>query len=145
MPRWITSRAARMCEEYIFPAVRAAEEADATVILVGLDKTVEMEGVDRQDLELPGYQNKLIKNVHDAAKGPVILVILSAGGVNVAEYAVSVNVAEYAVSEHYDSIIWAGYPGQEGGQAIADVVFGEYNPGLLLTLSSIIIIYMTED
>lgn len=118
MPRWITSRAARMCEEYIFPAVRAAEEADATVILVGLDKTVEMEGVDRQDLELPGYQNKLIKNVHDAAKGPVILVILSAGGVN---------VAEYAESEHYDSITWAGYPGQEGGQAIADVVFGEYN------------------
>lgn len=107
-------------ETYIYPAARAASEADATIVLVGLDGTFEAEQLDREDLELPGYQNKLISQVQSMSRGPVILVVLSAGGVN---------IAKYASSESYGAIIWAGYPGQEGGQAIADVVFGAYNPG----------------
>ena len=107
-------------EEYVFPAMRAAREADATVVVVGLSLDFEREDLDREDFELPGYQNKLISQVQSVAKGPVIIVILCAGGVN---------VSQYASSPLYDSIIWAGYPGQEGGQAIADIVFGAHNPG----------------
>ncbi|XP_073113060.1 putative beta-D-xylosidase [Elaeis guineensis] len=60
----------------------------------------------------------LIRQVSSAAKGPVILVVLSAGGVNLEP-----------IEKDVDAVIWAGYPGEEGGQAIADVVFGKYNPG----------------
>lgn len=124
MPMSRTSKGVRTLdairETYIYPAARAASEADATIVLVGLDGTFEAEQLDREDLELPGYQNKLISQVQSMSRGPVILVVLSAGGVN---------IAKYASSELYGAIIWAGYPGQEGGQAFADVVFGAYNPG----------------
>ncbi|KAH7676325.1 Xylan 1,4-beta-xylosidase protein [Dioscorea alata] len=104
---------------FIWPAVRAARKADATVIITGLNLDIEAEGNDRVDLELPGYQNLMIRMVAAEAKGPVILVILSAGGVNIAEFTESPNIS---------AILWAGYPGQQGGQAIADVIYGKYNP-----------------
>lgn len=107
-------------ESDIFAAVEAAQNADATVIVAGLDLSVEAEGLDRTELLLPGYQTQLIKQVADVAKGPVILVILSAGGVDISFAKENPNIG---------GILWAGYPGEEGGRAIADVVFGEYNPG----------------
>ncbi|PKI74331.1 hypothetical protein CRG98_005211, partial [Punica granatum] len=48
-------------ESLIWPAVRAAKEADATIIVAGLDLSVEAEGLDREDLLLPGYQTQLIQ------------------------------------------------------------------------------------
>ncbi|KAJ0980001.1 hypothetical protein J5N97_015475 [Dioscorea zingiberensis] len=107
-------------DSLIWPAVKAAKSADATVIVTGLNLDIESEGNDRSDLELPGYQNLMIRMVSAASKGPVILVILSGGGVNIAEFTKSADI---------DAIVWAGYPGQQGGQAIADVVYGTYNPG----------------
>ncbi|KAK9084422.1 hypothetical protein Scep_030893 [Stephania cephalantha] len=111
-----------LCENgsYIEEAKQAATNADATVLFVGLDLTVEAESLDRTDLYLPGSQTDLINQVTDASKGPVILVILSAGGVD---------VSFAQENEKIKSIIWAGFPGQEGGSAIADVIFGKYNPG----------------
>jgi beta-D-xylosidase 4 len=107
------------------PAVESAKIADATIILAGLDLTIEAESVDRLDLLLPGKQTDLINQVADAAKGPVILVIMSAGGVDIS----------FAKSNpKIKAILWAGYPGAEGGRAIADVVFGQYNPGIHSTL-----------
>ncbi|KAH7678551.1 Non-reducing end alpha-L-arabinofuranosidase protein, partial [Dioscorea alata] len=103
----------------IWPAVRAARTADATVIVVGLDETIETEGLDRENMELPGYQLQFITQVAHVASGPVVVVILSAG---------PVNILSLKLNPDIDSILWAGYPGQEGGQAIADVIFGQYNP-----------------
>lgn len=100
----------------------AAKEADATIILAGLDLTVEAEGLDRTDLLLPGYQRQLIDQVSEVSRGPVILVIMSAGGVDISFARDNSKIA---------SILWAGYPGEEGGQAIADVIFGTYNPSNL--------------
>ena len=60
-----------------------------TIVVVGLSLDFEREYLDREDFELPGNQNKLIKKVPAAAKGPVIIGILSAAGVNVSEYASS--------------------------------------------------------
>lgn len=113
-------------ESLIFPAMKAAKKADATIILAGLDLTVEAESLDRDTLLLPGYQRQLIEQVTRVAKGPVILVIMSAGGVD---------ITFAKDNEKIKGILWAGYPGEEGGRAIADVVFGNYNPGGRLPLT----------
>ncbi|KAB1221365.1 putative beta-D-xylosidase 5 [Morella rubra] len=98
-------------DTFIGQALNAAKKADATVILAGLDLSVKAEGLDRVNLVLPGYQTQLINQVVEVAKGPVILVILSAGGVDISF------VKEH---ENIKAILWAGYPGEEGGGAIAD-------------------------
>ncbi|OWM73048.1 hypothetical protein CDL15_Pgr001162 [Punica granatum] len=113
-------------ESLIWPAVRAAKEADATIIVAGLDLSVEAEGLDREDLLLPGYQTKLIQQIAETSRGPVILVIMSGGGVDI-------SFAEN--NPKIKAILWASYPGQEGGRAIADVIFGKYNPGGRLPLT----------
>jgi beta-D-xylosidase 4 len=101
-------------------AVQAATTADAVVLVVGLDQSIEAEGRDRVDLLLPGQQQNLVSNVSSAAKGPVILVIMSAGPIDI------------SFAKHNDKIsgiLWVGYPGQAGGDAIAQTIFGDYNPG----------------
>lgn len=107
-------------ETFIFKALEAAKNADATIIVAGLDLSIEAEGKDRTDLLLPGYQTQLINRVASIAKSPVILVIFSGS-------AVDISFAKN--NRKIKSIIWAGYPGGEGGTAIADVIFGRYNPG----------------
>ncbi|KAL6008782.1 hypothetical protein ACLOJK_022008 [Asimina triloba] len=106
--------------DWIFHAVQMSQMSNATVIHVGLDLSVEAEGHDRVDLLLPGYQTQLINEVAAAADHPVILVIFSAG---------PVDVSFAQNNKKIGAIIWAGYPGEEGGVAIADVVFGKSNPG----------------
>ena len=59
-----------------------------------------------------------------AAKGPVILVVISGG---------CVDIEEFRDSDDVDAIVWAGYPGMFGGPAIADVLFGTFNPTGRLT------------
>lgn len=112
-----------LCENQTLfsPAIEAAKNSDATIIFVGLDLTVEAESLDRLDLLLPGYQTVLVNQMADAAKGPVVLVVMSAG-------AVDISFAKN--NPKIKAILWAGYPGEEGGSAIADVVFGKHNPGM---------------
>ncbi|XP_012072480.1 probable beta-D-xylosidase 5 [Jatropha curcas] len=107
-------------QSLIFPALQVAKEADATIIVAGLDLSIEAEGLDRKDLLFPGNQTELINQVAELAKGPVILVIMSAGGIDITSAKNNKNVT---------AILWAGYPGEEGGRAIADIVFGKQNPG----------------
>ncbi|OVA08071.1 Glycoside hydrolase [Macleaya cordata] len=109
----------KMDKALIFNAMDA-KTAEATIIFAGLDLTIEAESLDRVDLLLPGNQTQIINQVAAVAKGPVILVIMSAGGVDIS----------FAQNDHnIDAILWAGYPGEEGGRAIADIVFGKCNPG----------------
>jgi beta-glucosidase len=107
-------------------AVEAAKKADAVVLVLGLSQRLEgeempikvdgFEGGDRTHLKLPKTQRELMKAVEAAGK-PVVLVLMNGS-------ALAVNRAE----ENLDAIISAGYPGQEGGHAVADVLFGDYNP-----------------
>ncbi|MCL5996449.1 MAG: glycoside hydrolase family 3 C-terminal domain-containing protein [Chloroflexi bacterium] len=110
-------------------AVEAAEGADVAVVCLGLSQQMEgeegqEEGVeagarsfgDRGGLDLPGVQEELLKAVY-ATGTPVVLVLLSGS-------AVAVNWAD----EHVPAIVEAWYPGQAGGTAIAEVLFGDYNP-----------------
>ncbi|XP_072982163.1 beta-D-xylosidase 4-like [Typha latifolia] len=101
------------------PAKQAAAQADVTVLVVGADQSIEREGLDRVSLLLPGQQTTLITEVAKASKGPVILVIMSGGPFDIS-FAKS--------SDSISSILWVGYPGEAGGAAIADIIFGSYSP-----------------
>ncbi|KAG6505220.1 beta-D-xylosidase 1-like [Zingiber officinale] len=107
-------------EQPIDAAVEVARHADAVVLVVGLDQSIEAEGRDRLDLLLPGRQQELVTAVAKASPGPTVLVIMSGSPVDVSFAEVDPNIA---------AILWVGYPGQAGGAAIADVIFGAYNPG----------------
>lgn len=107
-------------------ALKTASEADAVVMVMGITPSVEGEelklkvegfnGGDRTDLALPAAQEELIKEIQGLGK-PVVLVLLGGS-------ALSVNWA----NEHVGAILHAWYPGEEGGTAIADVLFGDHNP-----------------
>ncbi|NOZ27476.1 MAG: glycoside hydrolase family 3 protein [Chloroflexi bacterium] len=110
-------------------AVEAAKKADVAILCLGLSQAVEgeegqREGLpkglvsqgDRTDIDLPGVQEDLLKAVYETGT-PVVLVLINGS-------AVAVNWAD----EHVPAIIEAWYPGEEGGTAIADVLFGDYNP-----------------
>lgn len=113
-------------ENMLSEAVQVAEKADAVVLVLGLSQRLEgeempikvdgFEGGDRTHLMLPKEQRDLMRAVAETGK-PIILVLLNGS-------ALAVNWAE----ENIDAIISAGYPGQEGGNAVADVLFGDYNP-----------------
>jgi len=100
-------------------AVNAAKSSDATVIVVGIDQSQESEGRDRTIVTFPGVQSNFISTVASGAKGPVILVVMSGS---------SLDLSAVATSGDVDAIIWVGYPGQAGGQALAQTIFGDNNP-----------------
>ncbi|XAR62177.1 Non-reducing end alpha-L-arabinofuranosidase [Bertholletia excelsa] len=101
-------------------AVELAKSADYVVMFMGLDQTEEREERDREYLGLPGMQEKLIEAVAKAAKRPIVLVLLCGGPVDVS----------FAKEDpKIGSMLWAGYPGESGGIAIADIIFGLHNPG----------------
>jgi beta-glucosidase len=107
-------------------AVNVAKQADAVVLVLGLSSRLEGEemnvrepgfvGGDRSDIKLPARQQGLLEAVA-ATRKPVVLVLLSGS-------ALAVNWA----NEHIPAIVQAWYPGEEGGAAIAETLFGDYNP-----------------
>ncbi|MCL7027772.1 hypothetical protein MKW94_005699 [Papaver nudicaule] len=109
-------------------AVKLAKSVDNVIMVMGLDQTEEKEELDRVDLLLPGQQRALITRVAKAAKRPIVLVILSGG---------PVDIAFAKRDKKIGSIIWAGYPGEAGGIALAKIIFGDHNPGKLFFSQSI--------
>ncbi len=97
----------------IAKAVTLAQESDIAIIVVGIE---EGEFRDRAYLNLPGKQEELIKKV--AATGKPVIVVLVGGS------AVTMNNWINEV----DGIIDVWYPGEQGGNAVAEVLFGDYNP-----------------
>ncbi|KAJ9175155.1 hypothetical protein P3X46_013734 [Hevea brasiliensis] len=100
-------------------AIKVSSTADAVVVIVGLDQSIEREELDRENLTLPGYQEKLVLDVANATNGTVILVVMSAS---------PIDVSFARNKSKIGGILWVGYPGQAGGDAIAQVIFGDYNP-----------------
>lgn len=111
-------------------AIQAAKQADVAVVVVGesaitnetRQEVVDMqasvgEGVDRARLGLPGIQQELVETIYQT--GTPIIVVLLNGRPLAIEW----------IDEHAHAIIEAWGPGEEGGNAIADVLFGHYNPG----------------
>lgn len=107
-------------------AVTMAKQSDVVVLVLGLNERLEGEemkievegfaGGDRTSLDLPKTQQELMDAMVATGK-PVVLVLINGS-------ALSINKAVANVP----AIVQAGYPGQQGGNAIADVLFGDYNP-----------------
>jgi beta-glucosidase len=107
-------------------AVDAAKKSDSVILVLGLSPRLEGEemkvpvegfsGGDRISLDIPRAQEDLMEAVAAVGK-PTVLVLLNGS-------AVSINWA----AQHIPAIVEAWYPGQAGGAAIADVLFGDYNP-----------------
>jgi beta-glucosidase len=107
-------------------ALEAARKADAVVLFLGLTPRLEGEemavtvpgfrGGDRTAIELPAVQQQLLERIVAVGK-PTVVVLMSGSAVAI----------EWA-QQHVPAIVEAWYPGQAGGTAIADVLFGDYSP-----------------
>ena len=111
---------ADICERRLIRFDALAEEvadADAIIIIGGISAQIEGEGGDKADIELPEVQQRLIRAMHETGK-PVIVVNCSGSA-----------IAFGSVKDQYNALLQAWYPGQGGSQALAEVIFGDYNPG----------------
>ncbi len=104
-------------------AGKAAAECDVTVAVLGIDKSIEREGQDRYTLELPTDQQEFIREIYKI--NPRTVVVLVAGS----------SIAINWMDENIPAIIDAWYPGEQGGNAVAEALFGKYNPGGRLPLT----------
>ena len=93
------------------------KEADAIIIIGGISAQMEGEGGDKKDIELPKVQQMLVKAMQATGR-PVIFVNCSGSA-----------IAFGSVEGEYDALLQAWYAGQGGSKALAEVLFGDYNPG----------------
>ena len=107
-----------------FPdAIAAARQSDAVVLVVGGSRKTCGEGVDRADLDLFGVQNELVEAIHQTGK-PIIVVLINGRPLTITY-----------IAENIPSILETWYLGMHSGDAIADAIFGDVNPGGKLTVS----------
>lgn len=104
-------------KEALQKAVEVAKKADVAIVYVGTTTAVESEGHDRTQLGLPGDQEELVKKVF-AANPNTVVVLMNAGPLTIPW-----------IKNNARAIIGAWWGGEEGGDAIADVIFGNINPG----------------
>ena len=100
----------------IAPAVEAARNADAVVLAVGESREMSGEAASRSTLDIPGIQNDLIEAVAAAGK-PVVLVLMNGRPLSITR-----------AEAHIPAIMEAWFLGVQTGNAVADVLFGDYNP-----------------
>jgi beta-glucosidase len=104
-------------EQQIADAVSAAKQAEVAIVVLGERKNMSGEAASRSSLDLPGEQERVLKAVVATGK-PVVVLMLSGRPLDI----------RWA-SDHVPAIVQCWYPGSEGGNAIADVLFGDVNPG----------------
>ena len=108
-----------ICERKLVDFTNLANEvkqADAIIIIGGISARMEGEGGDKQDIELPKVQQMLVTAMHQTGR-PVVFVNCSGSA-----------IAFGSVDGRYDALLQAWYPGQGGAKALAEVLFGDYNP-----------------
>ena len=101
-------------------AVAIAKQADVAVLFVGINEVLEREGIDRNSLNLPPVQFELVRRVVDA--NPRTVLVLQNGG------PVSLVGGPNPQRPHPAAVLDMFWAGEEGGTAVADVLFGDYNP-----------------
>lgn len=102
--------------DMIAQAADAAKNAEVAIVYVGTTNAIEAEGRDRKTLALPGHQEELVKAVL-AANPKTVVVLMNAGP-----------ISSPWIKENVPAVIEAWWGGVEGGNAIADVLFGDVNP-----------------
>lgn len=104
-------------------ALEKAEQAEAIVVALGEHSDMSGEAGCRADIRIPEVQLELLKQIKSLGK-PVTAVLFNGRALDLRE-----------VIENADAVIEAWYPGTEGGNALADILFGEVNPSAKLTMS----------
>ena len=119
-------------QKMIDEAARLAAEADVSIVVVGdrdygylKELPTSGENASRNSLDLPGRQNDLIRAVAQSARGRPVIVVHISGRPNALNWA----------NRLCPAILQAFFPGAEGGRAIVDALFGDYNPGGHLTVT----------
>jgi len=101
-------------------AIELARISDVVFFFGGINQTIEREALDRISIALPDVQLALIQQLEKVVRSPLHVVMMSGGGLD---------LTYIRDSSQCNSLIWMGYAGQSGGLAIANVIFGQYNPG----------------
>lgn len=104
-------------------AVKTAQNADVVVMVMGELENMSGEAASRTSIKLPGHQQELIAEIKKTGK-PIVLVLLNGRPLDLSWE-----------NETVDAIVEAWFPGTSGGHAIADVLFGDYNPSGKLTVT----------
>ncbi|KAH7304755.1 glycosyl hydrolase family 3 N terminal domain-containing protein [Stachybotrys elegans] len=99
-------------------AIRAAQDADVVVFMGGIDDSMERENNDRTSLDWPVPQIQLLRALVELDK-PIIIVQFGGG---------QLDDTAWLASDNVKAILWSGYPGQSGGTAILDIIFGDAAP-----------------
>ncbi|RFZ83043.1 glycosyl hydrolase [Mucilaginibacter terrenus] len=116
-----------------FGGIWGAGNADLTIAVLGLSPVLEGEagdaflaenGGDKKDLSLPASEIAFMKALRKGVTKPIIAVITAGSDVDVS-----------AIAEYADAIVFAWYPGEQGGNALADIVFGKVSPSGKLPLT----------
>ena len=110
-------------QDSISKAVAAAKNADVIIAVLGEDQNTVGESLSRTSLDLPGRQQQLLEALYATGK-PVVLVLING-------QPLTINWANHFVP----SILEAGFPSTSGGKAIAEAIFGDYNPGGKLSIT----------
>ncbi|KAK7328189.1 hypothetical protein VNO77_22291 [Canavalia gladiata] len=107
-------------------ATKIATFAYAIVIVVGASLAIEAESLDRINILLPGQEQLLVCDVANASKGPVILVSMSRG---------CMDVSFAKTNDEITRTVWVGYPNEASGATIANVIFGFNNPSTMIEMN----------
>jgi beta-glucosidase len=97
-------------------ALRVAGTSDLVIFVCGLNGSIEKEGIDRTSLKMPDSQQLLLERVIKA--NPATIMLVEGGSPVGLQWA----------KEHVPAIFWIGYPGEQGGVAVAQTLLGENNP-----------------
>ena len=97
-------------------AGKRIRESDLTIAVMGIDRSFEREGQDRTAIELPQEQSNFLKLAYEA--NPRLVVVFVAGS----------PLADEWVAENVPAMLYAWYPGEQGGTAVVDALFGDHNP-----------------
>ena len=110
-------------QDSIDAAVNAAKNADVIIAVLGEDEKTVGESLSRTSLDLPGRQEQLLRALFETGK-PIVLVLING-------QPLTINWAD----RYIPAILEAWFPGPSGGKAIADALFGDYNPGGKLSIT----------
>ncbi len=100
-----------------------ARKSDVVVAVMGINKSIEREGQDRYDISLPDDQREFLRELYKVNRNIVLVVVAGS------------NLALNWENDNLPAIVDAWYGGESGGRAVAEVLFGDYNPGGRLPLT----------
>ncbi|MBN1456501.1 MAG: glycoside hydrolase family 3 C-terminal domain-containing protein [Sedimentisphaerales bacterium] len=110
-------------DEGFAEAVKAAEKSDVVIMAIGESEDLNGESHSRTKIDLPGRQKELLKEINKTGK-PVVIVLFTGRPLTI----------DWSL-ENIPAILLAWHPGIEGGNGIADVLFGDYNPAGKITVT----------